>query len=169
MKQQNGFTLIELLVVVLIIGVLSSVALPQYQKAVLKSRTAEGWINLKNLKMAAESYCLENPRESVSFSHDPYNGERGTNLSISLSRTKYFDYRVAASCSDVNSGRAYGAKAGYYDGSKSFWLGLNQNGYRSCDGNNCADIGFTKGGSGTEVCALCGGSGGSSLSCYYMD
>lgn len=47
MKQ--GFTLIELLVVVLIIGILSSVALPQYTKAVERSRSAEALTNGRTL------------------------------------------------------------------------------------------------------------------------
>jgi len=54
----GGFTLIELLVVVLIISILAEVALPQYQKAVMKSRLSETYVRLQDLIQAEHAYFL---------------------------------------------------------------------------------------------------------------
>jgi type IV pilus assembly protein PilE len=59
-RTRSGFTLIELLVVVLIIGILASVALPQYQLAVTKSRYAALKHVTKSLADAEEAYYMAN-------------------------------------------------------------------------------------------------------------
>ncbi len=66
-QKNNGFTLIELLVVVLIIGILSSIALPQYQKAVLKTRFTSMMAVVDGIAQAQELYYLENGKYATSF------------------------------------------------------------------------------------------------------
>ena len=59
-QAKQGFTLIELLVVVLIIGILTAVALPQYQKAVYKSRFIQAKLASKSITEAEELFYLAN-------------------------------------------------------------------------------------------------------------
>ena len=64
---KKGFTLIELLVVVLIIGILSSIALPQYTKAVEKARMSEALTMIGSLKTGIDAYVIANGYEKGTF------------------------------------------------------------------------------------------------------
>ena len=55
-KKANGFTLIELMIVVVIIGILASVAIPQFLKYQLKSKTTEASRMLGSLKTNQETF-----------------------------------------------------------------------------------------------------------------
>ena len=74
-KKQSGFTLIELLVVVLIIGILSAIALPQYAKSVAKARFASAIVRLNAIEKQVELYALEQPAipsgGAVAIMYDP--------------------------------------------------------------------------------------------------
>ena len=63
----KGFTLIELLVVVLIIGILASIALPQYQKAVEKSKATQALTLLNSLGQAQTAYRLSSGQAAEKF------------------------------------------------------------------------------------------------------
>ncbi len=55
----KGFTLIELLVVIVIVGVLSAVAIPQFLNQVRRSRTAEAQAALTAVGRGSEAYRLD--------------------------------------------------------------------------------------------------------------
>lgn len=58
-QQQSGFTLIELLVVVIVIGILSAIALPNFINQIGRARETEAKINLGTTGRAQQAYHFE--------------------------------------------------------------------------------------------------------------
>jgi type IV pilus assembly protein PilA len=59
-QPDQGFTLIELLVAIVIVGVLSTIALPSFLTQVAKARGAEAKSNLGSINRAQQSYRFDN-------------------------------------------------------------------------------------------------------------
>jgi prepilin-type N-terminal cleavage/methylation domain-containing protein len=70
-KTSRGFTLIELMIVVAIIGILASVAVPEYQKVIFRSRIAERDPVMVSIAKAIEDVTLSSGRPPLDGAHNP--------------------------------------------------------------------------------------------------
>ncbi len=65
MKPKNGFTLIEVLIVIAIIGILTAVAIPNYQRHKARSHQSEAKINLSAIFSTEEIFAAESGSYSM--------------------------------------------------------------------------------------------------------
>lgn len=75
---QHGFTLVELLVVVVIVGILSAVALPQFMSQTKKAAATEGTQQASSIAKQAAAYYLENGAIASGDAHTKCTAYAGT-------------------------------------------------------------------------------------------
>ncbi len=139
----KGFTLLEMLVVVLIAGILASVAMPQYQKAVERSRSAEAIMTAKAI-VAAQNRSLD------AFPNDDVNTKDALDISLTdgtwdSTNTTYttpaFTYTLS------NDGVVATRRAGNYIYTLTFYNN-NVDSANTCSGSsfcaNMTEMGFVQ-------------------------
>lgn len=93
LKSQLGFTLLELIVVIVIVGILSSLAIPRYNTVLERVRSAEG-VNILDSLLKAQ----------VSFNYEFGNYSNNiNNLDITIPPARHFDTIAANNANPVAS------------------------------------------------------------------
>ena len=128
---RDGFTLVELMIVVAIIGVLASIAVPQYSKFQAKSRQTEVKIQLGAVYTVEQSFASENTTYSMCLGQIGYNRD-GSKF--------YYTIGFNDSANSSKCGPAATASSCYYS-QWSFDSATSK--YTAVESSKCADANLT--------------------------
>lgn len=106
----KGFSLVELMIVVVVVGILAAVTIPAYFNHILRSRQADAYHNLLDIKAAQEMfYSLQNEYAGDYTPLHTFSNTFTKMLSFDITDTEYFMYYVTSTTSpDTFEARAVG-------------------------------------------------------------
>ena len=89
-RKQAGVTLLELMTVVVIIGVLTSIAVPSYRRYLLRAQRSDATAALLRIAAAQEKFYLQNNTYTTTV------GAGGLNLGAGTSERGWYTLTIAA-------------------------------------------------------------------------
>ena len=101
--KNKGFTLVELLVVILIIGILTAIALPQYRFAIEKARVQRMLPLLRVLHNAQRAYFMINLSYAASFDELSIEPPAGAEVNREKTVYKYTHIKVVLEPKDIKA------------------------------------------------------------------
>jgi len=93
-RQQAGFTLMDVMVVTLIIGVLGSLGLNQYNKYVARAKRPETVMAFRAIAAAQREHLLLHGKYAGTFKEIGFNVERGALISPTEIQGASYNYRI---------------------------------------------------------------------------
>ena len=95
-RRAHGFTLMELMVTLAIIGVLSSIAFPNFRNFMYRTRRSEAHLGLKGVHIAQTTYYAEVGRYGGSFDEIGYEVLGGTRVDANTIDGPFYRFEMAA-------------------------------------------------------------------------
>lgn len=109
LKANKGFTLLEIIIVIIIVGVLTSIALPLFFRTIEHSRSSEAFMIFSSIRGSVQRCYLGNSGTyaGCDFSNIDFvvpNGDPGTHFTYSISGQTATDYTLTATRNAYDSG-----------------------------------------------------------------
>jgi type IV pilus assembly protein PilE len=148
MKRQQGFSLMELMIAVVIVGIISAVAIPNYRDYVTRSRIPEATAGLGDIRVRMEQFYQDNKTYPTGGCVVAPTAPLLNQLQVPLGQNFGFDCGAAAA---LPTGTTYTLKATGKGSMSGFLYTIDQfngrattfsgtaaaNGWTSASPNNC--------------------------------
>ncbi|MFO7593603.1 MAG: type IV pilin protein [Pseudomonadota bacterium] len=107
--KEQGFTLIELMMVVVILGILTAIALPQFTDYKMKSRRSEATSTLMQIAAQQEQFFMDNRSYTGNFTQLGYTAAGSVTTdngyySITISAAPVYSYTLTATPQGAQAG-----------------------------------------------------------------
>ncbi len=93
-RRRAGYTLMDVMVVTVILGVLSSVGVNQYNKYIARAKRPEAVMTFRAFAQAQREYLLTWGKYSATFEALRFNIEGGTKISPTEIQGRHYNYRL---------------------------------------------------------------------------